>query len=132
MSETSPSSKDTQTLHPFIEHLHALGARKDRRALAELRRGLGHPPGTVAEAYRHVIPWLPNDCKPWEEQAYYLVATLFAMNPQANGKESIGGALRLVKQETKSESIEARFVALLNAHPDDVAEHLRRIYRKPP
>lgn len=121
-----PPFEENEGDKAFIKHLEALSQRNDRRALAELRRGLGHKPGTVAEAYRHIVPWLPQNCDDWKEKPYYLVATLFSMHPQSGGAGiSLGEALRRVKAETKSESIEARFVALLNAHPEDVAEHLR-------
>lgn len=40
----------------FVDALNRLVAREDRAALAALRRGLGKPPGTVAEMYPLVEP----------------------------------------------------------------------------
>ncbi|MCL5671504.1 MAG: type I-E CRISPR-associated protein Cse2/CasB, partial [Acidobacteria bacterium] len=69
---------------------------------------------------------------------YYLIATLFGLYPKQkpgyprrvnrNGKAwtehwSLGAAFRPLKQ--KSDSMGTRFVALLNAHPDDLDDHLR-------
>jgi hypothetical protein len=46
MTDTIPEQ------HPFIRYLVSLAERDDRGGLAALRRGLGQPPGTVAETYR--------------------------------------------------------------------------------
>ena len=67
--------------HPFVSYLE--GLREDRGALASLRRGLGRPPGTVADMYRYVVRWLPDDAPRWREDAYYLIAALFAYHAVA-------------------------------------------------
>lgn len=114
--------------YPLIDYLETQRGQHNRRVFAELRRGLGEAPGTVAEAYRHIVQYLSQDCDRWTERAYYLAATLFALHPQEGGAGiSLGHALRQVRAKTESESIEHRFVALLNAHPDDIAEHLRHL-----
>ena len=73
---------------PFVEFLE--GLRDDRGALAALRRGLGQPPRTEAGMYRYVVPWLPEDTKPWREAAYYQIAALFACHPAAGGTGNMG------------------------------------------
>ena len=75
-------SKLDERLGRFIGHLEALRQREDRGALAGLRRGLGGRPGTVPETYPHVCPWtggLSGD----REDAFFLVASLFALHPEA-------------------------------------------------
>ena len=44
--------------HPFIRYLQKLADGQERGALASLRRGLGQRPGTVADMYRYVEPFL--------------------------------------------------------------------------
>lgn len=107
----------------FIGYLLNLAkeGKEDRGALADLRSGLGKQPGEMARVHKHVVPYLPkeNDNDRW----YYLIATLFGAFPQYHGGHSLGAAFRPLRQ--KSDSMEARFVALLNAHPDDLDDHLR-------
>ncbi len=108
----------------FIESLARL--RQDRAALAALRRGLGKAPGEQASLFPYVMPYVGRDAPRYREVAYMLVAPLFALHPDADGHEvSLPTALARVARETESPSIEGRFVALLNCHPDDLGEHLR-------
>lgn len=110
----------------FISALTKLAAAEDRAALAALRHGLGRPPGTVSSMHPYVVPFLGRDASPVNERAHYVVAALFAMHPQPGGAGTgLGSALSRVAQETGSGSVEARFVALLESHPDDLSEHLR-------
>jgi CRISPR system Cascade subunit CasB len=105
--------------HPFVEHLARL--RADRGALAALRRGMGRPPGTVPEMYRFVVPWLPADLPAWREEAYYLIAALFAYHPAAGGNGNMGDHFARARAAQACETaVERRFSALLAAHRDDL------------
>jgi CRISPR system Cascade subunit CasB len=111
--------------HPFITFLE--GLREDRGALAALRRGLGQPPGTVADMYRYVVPWLPADAPAARENAYYLVAALFAYHPAAGGSGNMGRHFARTRDPQGDDTaIERRFTALLAAHPDDLVFFLRQ------
>jgi CRISPR system Cascade subunit CasB len=111
--------------HPFVNYLES--KRDDRGALAALRRGLGQPPGTVADMYRYVVPWLPDDAPRWREDAYYLVAALFAYHPVAGGTGNVGDHFARTRDpQTESPAVERRFTALLSAHPDDLDSYLRQ------
>lgn len=107
----------------FIAHLLELAkeGRQDRGALADLRSGLGRQPGEMARVHKHVVPFLPE--KPHNDRWYYLVATLLGTFPEQRNGRSLGAAFCPLKK--KSDSTEARFVALLNSHPDDLGDHLR-------
>ncbi len=120
----------------FIGYLLSLGreGQENRGALAELRSGLGRKPAEMARVHKHVVPYLPES--KWDDHWYYLTATLFGMHPkhknpvkrEANGKKwteiwTMGRAFRPLKK--KSDSMEARFVALLNADAEDLDGHLR-------
>jgi CRISPR system Cascade subunit CasB len=111
--------------HPFITYLE--GLRDDRGALAALRRGLGQPPGTVADMYRYVVPWLSDDARPWREDAYYLIAALFAYHPMEGGTGNLGDHFACAREPRgDNTAIERRFTALLAAHPDDLPSYLRQ------
>ncbi len=106
---------------------------KNLGALAALRRGLGRPAGAAAEMYPYVVPHLPDGATRAEEHAYFLIAALFAWHQvdwtlgegQKRRDINFGASYRRLFDETTSESIEHRFVALLNAHREDLPEHLR-------
>ncbi len=119
----------------FIGYLLNLAeeGQEDRGALADLRSGLGKEPGQMARVHRYVVPYLPE--QRYNDRWYYVTATLFGSFPKHRKNRSLGAAFQPLR--AKSDSMEARFVALLNAHPDDLDDHLRHIVRllesaKPP
>lgn len=114
-----------QEIHPFIRYLQKLEADKNRAALASLRRGLGQPPGTVADMYRYVEPFLGADAR-YKEDAYYLVAALFALHPESTDSGDMGSHMAAARSEGGEDALERRFTALLAAHPDDLPDYLRQ------
>lgn len=122
-------SSTAQGQHGFINYLNRLVEDGDRGALAALRRGLGRRPGDSPEAYPHVMPFNPPI---WAERSYFLVASLFALwhqgshsAPRGHIPANFGASFRDVAQQSESDGIERRFVAVLNAHSDDLPDHLR-------
>lgn len=110
----------------FIEYLEQ--HREDRALLAALRRGAGQPPGTVPEVSKYVQTWLGEDAPTYLEEAYYLVAPLFALHPKEGGRGNMGdhfAALREPGQDLPP-SVERRFMLLLAAHPNDLGDYLRQ------
>jgi CRISPR system Cascade subunit CasB len=107
----------------FIGNLLNLAkeGEEDLGALADLRSGLGKEPGEMTRVHRHVVPYLPENV--YHDRWYYLIATLFGAFPRHRNGFSLGAAFRPLKRQ--SDSIEARFVTLLNADPDDFGDHLR-------
>jgi CRISPR system Cascade subunit CasB len=112
-----------ETRKKFIRYLLSLAqeGQEDRGALADLRSGLGKEPGQMARVHKHVVPYLPTER--WNDHWYYVVATLFGSYPKHRSGYSLGKAFKPLRQ--KSDSMEARFLALLNAHADDLDDHLR-------
>jgi CRISPR system Cascade subunit CasB len=113
--------------HPFVEYLGSL--RDDRAALAALRRGLGQPPGTVPAMFPYVERYLPDDVKPWQEEAHYLIAALFAYHPDPGGRGNIGDHYADVRRRNPHgdhTALERRFTALLAAHREDLPFYLRQ------
>jgi CRISPR system Cascade subunit CasB len=101
----------------------------NRAALAALRRGLGKNPGEAPEMFPYVVRWLSEEMSEWTEKTYYLTASLFAWHPETwpgGARHNLGVSMARVREDA-SESTELRFVALLNAHRDDLAEHLRSV-----
>lgn len=126
---STPSSAE----RAFARYLEGLHEREDRAALAALRRGLGKRPGEAAEMHPYVVPWLPPDAMPGQEETYYLIASLFAWHPTgwpagAHPREAtnLGASFARLAQRAESGSLEGRFVALLNCHQEDLPAHLRR------
>lgn len=122
--------------HRFVAFLAGLAEQEDRAALAALRRGLGKAPGEAADLYPYLVPWLPRlPANPWQEDAYYLVASLFGWHPLSwRGAEgdgdrarstNLGVSFARLAGEAEGAGVERRFVALLNADRDDLPEHLR-------
>jgi len=130
MIETATAKAQPGKGERFINYLEELARNEDRAALAALRRSLGKSPGAAAEAHRYVLRFNPE---PWDEPAYYLVAGLFAMHPKSWSRKeddkrltNFGASFAWMKSKADSDSsIERRFVALLDCHEDDLAEHLR-------
>lgn len=120
----------------FVESLVDLEAREQRGALAALRRSLQEPTGVAMSACPYVERFLPpeEDRRDggFTERAYYLVGALFALHPEHAEGVSLGHAFRRINDTTvegkkgaDNQSVRSRFVALLDAHEDDVADHLR-------
>ena len=124
-------AEQRKELHPLVAHLEDLAKRDDRGALAALRRGLGQPPGTVAEMHPHVVPYIAGDRFGWPEQCCYIVAALFASHSKPGGRGNQGDTFRELstaasgKATERSESVERRFVAMLKANREDLFNHLR-------
>jgi CRISPR system Cascade subunit CasB len=100
--------------------------------LAALRRGLGQQPGETIELYPYVVPYVQGLRYTSDENAYYIIASLVGLYPtlswqRSDEKQSInlGASLALLTGDS-GDSLERRFVALLNAHADDLPEHLRQ------
>lgn len=135
----STGSKEMTQDRPtrFVAHLLGLVEREDRGALAALRRSLQEPTGIAMSACPHVVPFLPDEADRkndggFTERAYFLIGALFALHPEHAEGVSLGHAFRRINSDTAegkkgadNQSTRSRFVALLDAHQDDVADHLR-------
>jgi len=116
----------------FIAHLRKLADEDDRAALAALRASFRDPNAMAAAACPYVVPFLPAEENLRRDQAYFLVAALFAIHPDAGGDGvSLGHAFRAINDQQEgfskgdNESLRGRFVALLDADAEDLPEHLR-------
>jgi CRISPR system Cascade subunit CasB len=123
----------------FVKLLRGFAGQKDRQALAVLRRSLSQRPGEDLAPYRYIGALLP-DHDPRSERIHCLVAGLFALAPSEDRTDSEDNAAprqwwslgRTLAEHCKQEphvrnGVERRLAALLNAHTDDMAEHLRHL-----
>jgi CRISPR system Cascade subunit CasB len=97
-----------------------------RAELAALRRGATGEARDLANVYPLVLPHVPSG-RESRQQPYLDVACLFGLHPTkpelfARGL-SLAQAMRALSG--KSQSIEQRFVALLQCHREDLLPHLR-------
>lgn len=111
-----------RSIPKLLQRLYALARDQDRAALATLRSALRD--GNALAAASFVFPFLPPTATRPEEDDALLLASLFALHPEV-GTESIATAFRNVHFTTKSDSVEARFRALLSAERVDLPFHLR-------
>ncbi|MBP6927743.1 MAG: type I-E CRISPR-associated protein Cse2/CasB [Caldisericia bacterium] len=126
-----PESKKTTVKSAFVESLEYLVEKSDRAGLATLRKGLGKEPGTVTEMYKYVYSRIPGQTNLFDEKIYFLIASLFALWHQGKQKlekdfeGDFGKTFNQINKNSKSESIEKRFTAIINSHFDDLPNHLR-------
>ena len=125
MSEQTQQKKSFD--EKIIDHLEGYVGKDDRAALAHLRRGLGKEPGLAMEMSPYVMPWIKEL---YDEKSYFLIASLIGLYPtkswDKHGKyNNLGKSLSMI--DDPSESMEKRFIALLNANEEDLPEHLRQI-----
>jgi CRISPR system Cascade subunit CasB len=112
----------------FIEWLEKLN-EKDTKVRAVLRRSLAFDPGTFPTAYPYVEPFVKNEEYSWRREMFYLIAGLWASHwrkDQSGESVSLGKACANYR-DTKSESIERRFITLLDADPDELPYRLRQM-----
>jgi CRISPR system Cascade subunit CasB len=126
-------SQPTDREARFAKWLTNVFKREDRATLAALRRGLGREPGENAGLIRYLPPGMISE---GEEDHYLLVAALFAWHPTTRTEglpSNLGASLALLVEEHRRAtgempaSVEARVEALLDSHPEDLPEHLRRV-----
>ena len=107
----------------FVGELIRLGATRDkipasRAALAKLRQSVQNP--IMAAPY--VAPFT-QQLNPKQEEAFYLVASLFALNPEHQSRISFGEAFRYLRE--KSDSMEKRFNMVVAARSEQLPDLLR-------
>jgi CRISPR system Cascade subunit CasB len=110
----------------FLQTLYGLAPPDDqtkqtwnRGALAELRRGLAVDLWRVLSRAGRVFAAVPDRAL----ADAVVIAGLFATHPAVANHGNLGACFGRIRDE--SGSVEKRFVALLDADKEDLAEHLR-------
>lgn len=116
--------------------------KPDRAPLAHLRRTLGKKPDQAFPAFPYVVRWT-EVISGWQEECYYLIASLFAMYPSRSwhrtgeylrkDERNFGASFLWLDKEVqkesrtdeRSKSLERRFTALLLSRREDLPERMR-------
>lgn len=111
----------------FVEWMESLKAQRAwTPARVALRRSVAFDPGTYLPAMPYVEPFVQG-LDGWKREAYYLVAGLYALKDGAHEEgRTLARALREAQLARRSDSLEKRFLALLDADRDQIAHRLRQ------
>lgn len=112
-----------------LEELAAPGA-EDRASLARLKRAAGLRLGECSELMPLFYRLLSRQIHTWDEERYFLVATLFPFTPR-RWSGDLGASLRLVRQHPKvnGDGIDRRVSVLLDAGGPELSFRLRQAVR---
>lgn len=113
----------------LIDWLEGLNA-KDTKVRAVLRRSLAFAPGEYPPAFPYVEAFVSDADSSWRRSMLYLVAGLWALNWNAgHGGQpvSLGRACADYKATSGSESVESRFINLLDANSHQLPYRLRQM-----
>ena len=111
----------------FIRYLEDLKVRDDKAALAILRRGLSAEEKNVINMYPYVLKWARFSRNEWEKQLYFYLASLFAYHPLSMDVGNMGDTMfEIYKHRNESESIERRFMKLLQSNLDELLYRVRQ------
>jgi CRISPR system Cascade subunit CasB len=110
----------------FMTYLQSL-AERDRAAMAHLRRSLSFEAGADPKVYPYVERFVARESHASDSHrlALYLTAGLFSVHP-SQGSSSFATAYGDMFRQRESDSIEKRFIALLGADADNIANYLRQ------
>lgn len=121
----------------FINYIEAYRKEENRGALATLRRSLGNLPDLDVRSFPIVYPGIKYaGLTKFQEKNAFMIAALYAyyfsgtMEPSSFTEKywNFGDSFRLLVEDDEkgSKSIERHFIALLNAHEDDLIHHLKK------
>ena len=126
------SQARTAATGEFVGRLEALGREEHARAdLARLKRSAGHSladsPGAFALFYWLLPPALRGNDR--DEERFFLVATLYAIDPRSSGLGDLGSTLATLAAARASgrEGIDRRVAVLLDADAQDLPFRLRQL-----
>jgi CRISPR system Cascade subunit CasB len=105
----------------YLEKLEKLVKDDERATLAELRRSLGKNPTVTLVR----IGWLFAGVPDFALDTAVLHAGLFAIDGDNASSNNFGKAFRVLLDSTGSDSIEKRFVSLVETEREDLATPLR-------
>jgi CRISPR system Cascade subunit CasB len=120
----------------FVGRLETLTHRDAPRAdLARLRRCAGRSLAECPEVFGLFYRLLPYPVRgdDREEERYFLVATLFALDPRLSSARDFGASMRAVAvsrgaaRKELDEGVSRRMAVLLDAPGDDLAFRLRQV-----
>ncbi len=124
------NSESTPRQRQIAEFIEALG-RLDAAGRARLKRNAGRTLGEARDVHRVFYQALPYTVagRSFEEEAYFLVATLFPLADPRSTPVSLAATLRRVRQSRDSASLDRRFQTLLDSEREHLPFRLRQAVR---
>ncbi len=117
----------TDVAERFFPYLAAL-CDADRAVGACLRRSLSFPPGEWPRAFPYVEPFVAKEEQDgFRRRMFYLAAGVWAAARERSGKVSFGKAIRGYRDRMQSDSIEKRFITLLDSDAHQLPHRLRQM-----
>ncbi len=128
MTRTDAESTPVEEFIGRLEELaHGGYARAD---LARLRRCVGRSLSESPDAYQLFYRLLPHQVRGHDrdEERYFLVATLFALDPKSSRARDFGASMRAVAgaRGAGSTGVDRRIAVLLDASGDELGFRLRQ------
>lgn len=116
----------------YVGKLEALAQRGAARAdLAKLRRCAGRSLAECPEVFQLFYRLLPYPVRgdDRKEERYFLVATLFALDPRSSGARDFGASMGAIagSRGAGREGVDRRMAVLLDAPADDLPFRLRQV-----
>ena len=111
----------------FIRYLSSLtgGEKPNTGALAALKRSVAFEPGAYPRSFPYVEPWIEG-LEGWPRKAYYLIAGPFAHHQKHQEGRPFARAYREEMEKRGSESLEQRFLTLLDSDEEELVYRLRQ------
>jgi CRISPR system Cascade subunit CasB len=124
------SSDATPRQRQIAAFVGALG-RLDAAGRARLKRNAGRTLGEARDVHRVFFQALPYELigRSFEEELYFLVATLFPMAEPRGAGTSLGATLGRVRRSRESASIDRRFQSLIDSDREQLPFRLRQVVR---
>lgn len=111
----------------FFQYLAKLCAA-DSAASACLRRSLSFPPGEWPRAFPYVEPFVIKEAQDgFRRRMFYLAAGVWAASKERTGQTPFGKTIRAYKDMMNSDSIEKRFITLLDSDGEQLPHRLRQM-----
>lgn len=113
----------------MVEFLEGL-AKKESKVRAVLKRSLAFDPGLYPPAYPYVEHRLGSDDGNWKRTVFYLVAGLWALHRREShgqGQTLSSACKAFYFKNDKSQSVERRFIALLDSDEGQLPHRLRQM-----
>lgn len=112
------------TVKKFVERLDSL----DPGARARLKRNAGKSMAESRDALVLFYGLLPHGVPQYQEETYFLVATLYPL-AEGGGRGDLGTALRRARQEKNAKGLDRRVEILLDADVSQLPFRLRQAIR---
>lgn len=125
----------------FVNRLMSFAqeGHENRGALADLRSGLRTDPGQAPRMFKHVVPYIGENVSKSDSRWFYVVGAMFGANTRNIEDVSFGKCFdhyakiyekktQMNKDEKKKRG-EARFIAILGSHEDDIHHRLYHAIR---